>query len=436
MSNEVLSNSLIPQTESFVSYGLVSQEAPIAVYIGHICGRVPDESVLDLLSLCGDVMKWTRQSDPVNGVLMHFGFCEFRRIEAAFRAIDYLDGQHLGSKKLVVKVDSKISDKIEGIRLSNRLNQQNEEKVRGTINALITTINQAWRSDAVIRDTQSLPKLVTQPQLVPAPKEANVLPDWYKESRREMDRMRAIEKRKRDRAVEFRRALEQWERGPERRFLEEVENESELVKEFLVKKKQLIEQDGVDGFKVRSNFTLNDRKKEIDFDMKDEAAEEREIVEKQSRDKAHLERLESELKRALADNPHISGTISPVPIPSSSIPDSFRTKARELPKNVSDIEIFKLDWDWVYEKNVLGSLQPWLVQRVSRTCKLSYPAAVVLSKYIVKTIQVIGKPWLSEIVFKVSSILPETTDGVEAVCARVFQLLILARLIDSDKINS
>lgn len=434
MSNDLKQNSLVSLNESFVSYGLVASELPVTVYIGHICARISDDSVLDLLSLCGDVTKWTRQSDPVSGVLMHFGFCEFRRIEASFRAIEYLDGQQLGSKKLLVKVDSKIADKIGEIRLSNRLNQQNEDKIRATINALITTINQSWKNDAVLRDTQPLPKLVPK-QVIPVPNEANVLPDWYKDSRREVDRLRSIEKRKRDRASEFRRALEQWERGPERRFIEEIESELEFVKESLLKKQQLMAQDGVDGFKVRSNFTLNDREKEIDFDFKDEAAERREIAEKQDRDKAELERLESELKKVIAEDSLNTDTIRPVPI-CYSIPEAFRAQARKLPKEISGIEIFKVDWEWVYEKNVLGSLQPWLSNRISRTCKLSSQVALILSKYIVKTIQAIGTPSLSEMIFKVSSVLPESTDGVESVCARLFQLIILAHWLDRDKIET
>jgi hypothetical protein len=41
---------------------------PTTVYVGHICTRIDDETVRELLDLCGNVIKWTRQPDPLTGM--------------------------------------------------------------------------------------------------------------------------------------------------------------------------------------------------------------------------------------------------------------------------------------------------------------------------------------------------------------------------------
>ena len=404
-----------------------TQEIPTMVYVGHICSRVSDESLKDLLSLCGDIEKWTRQSDPVSGEMVHFGFCEFRRIEGAMRALDFLDGQSVGSKKLVVKVDTKISDKIDALRTSFRLNQQTEDRIRSTVLALLTTINQKWREEAIMRDTEPVvPERPLSIETTVIPNTENdVLPASYRESRRERDRLRAIERRRQDRESDFRKALEEWERGPERRFMEEIEDESQIVKESLAKKLKLIDQDGVDGFKVRSNFTLADRKREIDFDLKDKIAEERELAEKRHRDLSQLEELKSQVSRIFASSYMDTNqrVVIPPALP-STISEKVRTRVRRLPKNMTDIEIFQINWNKIESENVLRKkLHPWLLGRLVRTCRVSIEAAEALTKYIVKTIEVKREPLLSEILFNLSSVIPNGLDGIDDVCVRAYQLL-------------
>jgi len=434
MSHQLVESMAVSPIEAYgpVSSGL--QEASVMVYVGHICTRVENDSVQDLLSLCGDINKWTRQNDPISGAWVHFGFAEFKRPEGALRAIDFLDGLQLGSKKLVVKVDSKIAEKLDLMRSSSRFIKQNEDMIRSTVNALITTINQKWREEALARDTLRV-ETPTPPQpVLSATKTREVLPNWYKDSRRELDRLRAIERRKRDRESDFRRALEDWEKGPECRFIEEMENEGRQVQETLLKKQKLIEQDGIDGFKVRSNFTFADRKKEMEFDIKDKAAEEREIIEKQTRDKEEMLRLENDIK-SVCNQQSVSREfriVEPVPIP-SNLPETVRSRVRRLPKNLPDIEIYRIDWDEILKNgDTMEKLHHWLPNRLMRTCKLSPELSSLVSSYFIKTIEVVHQPLVSEIVYKISSLLPpDSIDGIESVCARAFQLLIYSQSIQS-----
>lgn len=429
-------SSSVASIDSFCKTSSGSQDLPVTVYVGHICSYIDDNDISDLLSLCGEINKWTRQTDPISGIRVHFGFAEFKRIDGASRASEFLDGQQLGSKKLVVKVDYRMAEKIASLRSSHKVSQQNEDMIRSTVNALVTTINRKWRDEAVVRDTQPVMKQPVPAQLPASPiKAGDVLPRWYKDSRRESDRLRAIDRRKRDREYEFRRALEDWEKGPERRFIENMEKEEELVREALVKKQKLIDQDGVDGFKVRSNFTLTDRKKEMEFDIKDKAAEDREIMEKENRDREELARLESEI-RLCANKPHVlsSWIVAPTPLP-AHIPDSVRVQVRRIPKTLAEVEIYRIDWEWVLKNNVLGKLDQWLPNRLIRTCKMSAELASLVSKYLIKTIEVVGQPLMSELVFKISSVLPSGTDGVEDVCMRAFQLLIFSQESREQKIQ-
>ena len=429
MSHQALVSSAPQQIDAFGATSSGVQEQAVMVYVGHICPHIEDNAIQDLLSLCGDINKWMRQNDPISGTWVHFGFVEFKRADAALRAIEFLDGQQLGSKKLVVKVDPKVAEKLASLRISHRFNQQNEEMIRSTVHALLTTINQKWKEEAVARDTQQVIKPAVSHPVPTTARTEDVLPHWYKDSRRETDRLRSIERRKRDRESEFRRALEDWEKGPERRFVEDMEAEAKSAKEALVKKQKLIEQDGVDGFKVRSNFTLADRKKEIEFDLRDKAAEEREIIEKEDRDREEIARLESEI-HSIASMTGIvpSRVVAPPPIP-PHIPDSVRASIRRIPKNLAEIEIYRIDWDWIVSNNVLDKLQQWLPNRFIRTCKFSPDLASLVSKYFIKTIEVVRQPLVSELVFKISSVLPNGADGVENVCVRAFQLLIFAQQI-------
>ena len=96
------------------------------VYVGHICNRVDEDSIKELLDLCGQVTKWSRQPDPMTGKWAHFGFCDFKRLEGAWRAVELLDGRQLGSRKLVVKADAKVQERIKEFPMTQRINAENE----------------------------------------------------------------------------------------------------------------------------------------------------------------------------------------------------------------------------------------------------------------------------------------------------------------------
>jgi hypothetical protein len=351
------------------------QDQSATVYVGHICNKISDDSVRELLELCGDISKWNRQTDPLSGKPAHFGFCEFKRLEGAWRATEMLDGRQLGSKSLVIKADAKIQDRIQNFEQYQRVNHSNEDRIRATIGAVCTTVNTQWREAAMLNDAEVH-------DISPPPEPSVVIPS--------ADFLKAFAKFDAYFAREMSRDREDGER--------------ELARE-IERKEKLIAQDGVDGFKVRSNFTASDRRREIEFDERD--------------------RLDDDQGQGIAtktDVPVEFKITSSIP-PSSSGDEIFLAAIRQLPVRISDIEKFHLSYP--IGDATQKRLMDWLPSKIQRMrIRASFAEAAMLATQVLSWV-VVERCTVTELVFRLSG----NESLMESFCVRVFQLIIFDQIL-------
>ena len=410
------------------------------VYVGHICNRVPDESVRELLDICGKVNKWTRHPDPSTGKWAHFGFCEFNKLEGAWRAVELLDGRQLGSKNLVVKADAKIQERIAAFGVTHRMSRDGEERFRATVNALLTTINGKWREVAMATDAQ-----LQQEDLKPQTKQEVptfvsladdptdfVFPDWYRPSSREVDRVARIERRRRDRESDFKKALHDWEHHDEKRLLRDLERDVEDTERLHERKRKLREQDGGETV-VRSNLSRSDRRREIESDERDRVSEEKEVESRKERDAAELVDLETRLTEICTRAPlaSVSILVDDDDRPLDQVPSSYRALVKRLPKSTKDLEKFSLNYETMWSESTVLKFRFWLKRKLRRLIALSDEETSVITSYIVKRIEMENPNFacMREILLKCIRFNERQVDELSQ---KIFQLLAFSQLASVD----
>lgn len=363
-------------------------DMPTTVYVGHICNRVPEDSIKELLDICGQITKWSRQPDPITGKWAHFGFCEFKRLEGAWRAIDLLHDRQLGSKKLVVKADAKIQERIAEFPLTHRFHPENEQRLRATVDAILTTINATWRESAIAKDAEltSTPQHKTPMHPAPLPStSSDTVPDWFRESRRGQDRLRRIDRCKRDRKSDLEKALRDWEYEEKKLHREFYKEHCENIDED--ERMRLIEQDCGDQ-RVVSGFTPSERRREIEADERDRQNEEKEIQQKLEKDIAELRELElqiSEFPQQPGSKLRLDRSLPPKTI--GDVPPRLRTTIKKIPLTVEAIRKTEIDWSVILRESVLLKLRSWLKRKMIKIGVSEYEASV-MSRYVCKTLEV------------------------------------------------
>jgi hypothetical protein len=346
-----------------------------------------------------------------------------------------------------VKADTKIADRITSYPITYRVNAANEERLHATLSALLTTINTEWRNEAMSRDildpesaepATHKARTTVEPSFPSSLPNHEVLPEWYRDSRRETDRLRRIERRRKDRERDFERALERWEKREIPRFLQEMDDSVQRTKVDLETKRRLIDQDGVDGYKVRSDFNYSDRKRELDYDERDRSAEQKELEEKRIADEKRLNDLRERMKNLASCNLRLKTAV--ISNPSAifiddgaleSAPLVFKSVIHKLPKTLPEIEVYKINWPTILKSgDVVRKLRKWLPNKLAQTCGIDATDSRTISDYIMKTIE-LEHPSVTELTFKVSSHLLVDIQGLEDVCLRAYQLLIFSQILQS-----
>lgn len=363
-------------TGTFATAGAAS-EVPTSVYVGHICGKIKDASVKELLEVCGPVVSWNRMG--------HFGFCEFTNIQSAARAIKFLDGRQLGSKRLVIKSDSKVAN-------FQTTNLEGES----TVGALLTRINTDWRKEAMISDLALEPTPMVDDDAKPFHQAVNVkrkwvnmnedcLPNWFKDSRKESDRLLRIGRKRNERKSEFERAVKYWEQKEMKKLLEnDIQNDISLK-----------DQDGIDGYKVRSNFNVTDRRREIEFDEEDELKEKEELKEVLGK---------FQLFAGVKKNDQF-GIVTRI--------------ARGVPKTVGELEKFTFDFDTIFgNKLACQQLSSWIGAK-------SDP---VLANLVLEMIRK-DKLTVNELSFKLNLFAGNINEtNIDLLAIKIFQMLAYIQL--------
>lgn len=402
------------------------------VYVGHICNRVPDGSMKELLDICGQVTKWNRQPDPVSGKSAHFGFCEFKKLEGAWRAVELLNDKQLGSRKLVVKADAKIQERIAEFSLSHRFQFENEHRLRATVEAMLTTINAQWKEEAVARDSE-----IQQPLAPDRPRpedvsekqaSADIFPPWYRESRRESERLRRIERLRKDRMHDFERALRRWEHD-EKRLIAEYQRDIQDVQAIAEEKRKLIEQDCGDK-RVVSGFSSSERRREVEADQRDRENEEKELIQKRQKDEAELVDLQERLSffsKATTQTLYPTRARDDRPVP--DLPHRIRETVRKLPLATEDIKKVDLDWSNILSEQTLMKLRSWLKRKLTFV-GCSEDEAQALSRFVCKSLEVHKKGSFEFFISKIAQCSRLHEDLVAQIAKKCMQMLIFTQIIN------
>ena len=366
-----------------VRYHNASADIPTTVYVGHLCSKIPDSSILEILSVCGNVLVWNRQKDPISGKLTNFGFCEYSNAKSASAAISCLDGVEIGSKKIVVKGDSKIAT--------------GEFDVGSTIMALVTTVNSQWRKQAMESDAQ--PAAIVPTKTAPT-KTHDVLnvargatfqfPKWFSTSRREKDRTYKIERKNRERKSEFDRLLRDWNHES-KRLIRQLTDDFEDERRY----------ESTDG-KLRSNFSVSERKRECEWDEKDREIELAELAEDELKFKQKL--------------PHIFAAMNPNAQVQTTETQPTKITLPNIPMNVADLEKFDFDFKSIYSnKHAMNKLFDWILDKLKdrQVCEWIFG--------LLKDSQSVN-----ELIFKISQL--HDSPNVEYISIRLFQMMAFVQL--------
>ena len=336
----------------------------------------------------------------------------------------------------MVKADAKVQERISEFGNSHRVIPQNEEKLRSTISAMLTTFNSKWREVAMATDAERQPEkpVVAKTYERPATLETvrdDALPRWYKDSRREMDRLSRINRRRKDRQADFERALYDWENHGLKRILRDIEREGEDEAKLDDRKRRLIEEDG-SGHKVRSDFSHSDRRREIESDERDRAMEEKEIQQKRDRDEADLAELRLKVSAFPADQPDGFKGSSSTPGEEAVMPTSVDPKVtvavRRIPKTASDIGKIEIVWGRILTEQTVMKLRSWLKRKIRRTVPATDEEVHTFASCIVKFIELIN-PSLDQLVAEVSNFSRVSKQQAEEIGLKCFQLLIFTQIV-------
>lgn len=132
-ASAIITNSVAVQQQAAAQLNAKAEEAAAAnavvvnagpanpavtVFVSNITERASDTLVRQILMKCGTVYAWKRVQGA-SGKLQAFGFCEYKDVESALRAIYLLHDFKLGDRKLLVKVDAKTQEIINKWKESN-----------------------------------------------------------------------------------------------------------------------------------------------------------------------------------------------------------------------------------------------------------------------------------------------------------------------------
>jgi len=398
------------------------------VYVGHICNRIPDESVRELLDICGQVTRWNRQPDPVTGRWAHFGFCEFKKLEGAWRAVELLNGRQLGSRKMIVKADSKVQGRITEYPMTQRVSFEHEQRLRANIDALLTNINSNWREAAIARDAELQEPDSSRPRYtepVNAVVESDALPHWYRDSRKEADRLRRIDRRKRDRQAAFERAMRDWEHD-EKRIMREFTEDRQSNDESIERKRALIEQDRGEQ-RVVSGFTPAEREREIEADDRDRQQELKEIEQKRLKDEAELQQLSERLETLSSMSSAVIRSVQDQPKEIPKVDSKVLQVIRKIPISPEAVSRASIDWNRVINEQTLLKLRSWLRSKLERL-GCSDDEAQVLSSFVVRSMDS-GSHSLYAIAACMRRLKRLDEDTVSELSKKCVQLLLFSQFI-------
>lgn len=118
------------------------------VYVGRIPSQVTNAHIRKLLNVCGTILRWSRQEDPITRKLSSFGLCEFDSPEGVINAVNVLNGMRISGGSLLVRYQHGI-DKEMAKWQSNRINDM--LKHRGGDCTIETILNELSASDSKMR---------------------------------------------------------------------------------------------------------------------------------------------------------------------------------------------------------------------------------------------------------------------------------------------
>lgn len=118
------------------------------VYVGRIPPQVTNAHIRKLLGVCGTILRWSRQEDPITRRLSSFGLCEFDSPEGVINAVNVLNGVKISGESLLVRYQHGI-DKEMAKWQSSRINEM--LKHRGGDCTIETILNELSASDSKMR---------------------------------------------------------------------------------------------------------------------------------------------------------------------------------------------------------------------------------------------------------------------------------------------
>ena len=243
------------------------------VYVGHICPKISDETVQELLRMCGRVVKWMRQPDPITGKWIYFGYCEFASLEGVWRAQELLDGRQLGSKSLVIRCDTKVQNQVDLFVYALRPEVSQNRMIQATVDALLTAANDQWRSMCLSTDALKRPSPVSVESTAQPLKNQLYLSAKYKPSHKELARERRRREAREREEEEYSRLLEEWR--DEEKYLKKKKSEDIIeAREKAESKMRLIERDAESPLSRDVDLDEEFRK-----DEEDRETEKKEIIE-------------------------------------------------------------------------------------------------------------------------------------------------------------
>ncbi|KAF4656344.1 hypothetical protein FOL47_009028 [Perkinsus chesapeaki] len=288
-------------------------------YVGRLSLAINDSVVRKLLDQCGTIVNWSRQIDPSTGKELNFGYCEFADAGGVWRAIELLDGRELGGKSILVKCDERAQRLVDDYTAREDIDIQREKETAAAVEALVTEANKEWKEQQLKEktsggvssreasrargDRKSRASSAERSGRGESGAAQSALSKRYRDSAREMARLRRRADLRESIRKEYKRRKGNWERTERDRELEsEKQNEEEMQEES--ERFELIDQDGnPNEGPVRCSRRL-DRRREEELDDEDRAAEHREIKEEEERRRKEEEarkRREEEARRQLLE---------------------------------------------------------------------------------------------------------------------------------------
>ncbi|EER04166.1 Splicing factor, arginine/serine-rich, putative [Perkinsus marinus ATCC 50983] len=284
-------------------------------YVGRLCADISDSVVRKLLDQCGTVINWSRQVDPSTGKALNFGYCEFADAGGLWRAIELLDGRELGGKSILVKCDERAQKLVDDYTAREDIDIKREKETAAAVEALVSEANKEWkeklekdkltssRDASRARDKKSRASSEGRSVREDGGAAVSALSKRYRDSNREMARLRRRADLRESIRKEYKRRKGNWERTEREREMEcERRNDEEMQEES--ERFELIDQDGnPNEGPVRCSRRL-DRRREEELDDEDRAEEAREVKEEEERRRKEEEerkRREEEARRQLLE---------------------------------------------------------------------------------------------------------------------------------------